>query len=132
MKAYAKAPSGTVDRARRLRRDATDAEKRLWRALREKLPAAKFRRQSPVGPFFADFLSFRLKLIVELDGGQHAEADAVEADARRTRYLEREGYTVLRFWNNEVLSNTDGVIAQISLSLGEREGAPQAREGEGD
>src|SRR5688572_26829830 len=67
VKAYARAPSGTVDRARRLRRDATDAEKRLWRALREKLPAAKFRRQSPVGPFFADFLSFRLKLIVELD-----------------------------------------------------------------
>ena|SRR5688500_15517152 len=128
MRDYAKSPSGTVDHARRLRRDATDAEKRLWRALREALPDAKFRRQSPVGPYIADFLSFRLKLIVELDGGQHAP----EVDARRTRYLEREGYSVLRFWNNDVLANTEGVLSQISLSLREREGAPQARQGEGE
>ena len=113
MKGYDKAPSGTVDRARRLRRDATDAEKRLWRALREAFPDAKFRRQSPVGPYFADFLSFRHKLIVEADGGQHT----IEADAARTRFLEREGYRVLRFWNNDVLANTEGVIAQISLAL---------------
>jgi very-short-patch-repair endonuclease len=118
VKAYANAPSGTVERARRLRRDATDAEKRLWCALRESFPAAKFRRQSPVGPFFADFLSFRYKLIVEVDGGQHAQAAA--ADARRTRYLEREGYSVIRFWNNEVLANTEGVVEAISLALRER------------
>jgi very-short-patch-repair endonuclease len=68
VKGYAKAPSGTVDRARRLRRDATEAEKRLWR---EAFPDAKFRRQSPVGPYIGDFLSFRHRLIVELDGGQH-------------------------------------------------------------
>ncbi|HYD24819.1 MAG TPA: DUF559 domain-containing protein [Croceibacterium sp.] len=128
MKGYDKAPSGTVDRARRLRRDMTDAEKRLWRALREAFPEAKFRRQSPVGPYIADFLSFRHRLVIELDGGQHTP----ETDAARTRYLEREGFAVLRFWNNDALANTAGVMAQISLSLGEREGAPKARQGEGE
>jgi very-short-patch-repair endonuclease len=129
---YDKAPSGAVDRARELRRNATDAEKRLWRALREAFPGAKFRRQTPVGPYIADFLSFRRKLIIEADGGQHTP----EIDAARTRYLEREGYTVLRFWNNDVLSNTEGVIATVSLSLREREGASGtgsgARKGEGE
>jgi very-short-patch-repair endonuclease len=115
VKGYDKAPSGTVDRARRLRRDAMDAEKRLWRALRETFPGAKFRRQTPVGPYIADFLSFRHKLIVEVDGGQHT----AENDRRRTAYLEREGYRVLRFWNNDVLANIEGVIAQITSSLGD-------------
>ena len=113
MKGYDKAPSGSVERARRLRRDATDAEKCLWRALREAFPDAKFRRQTPVGPYIADFLSFRHKLIIEVDGGQHTP----EADAIRTRYLEREGYRIRRFWNNDVLANTEGVLALISLSL---------------
>ena len=120
MRAYDKAPAGAVDRARRMRRDATDAEKRLWYALREAFPQAKFRRQTPVGPYIADFLSFRHKLIVEVDGSQHTPA----TDARRTAYLERQGYRVLRFWNTEALTNTDGVLTQISLSLREREGAP--------
>ena len=115
MKGYDKAPSGTVDRARRLRRDATDAEKRLWPALRQAFPNAKFRRQSPVGPYIADFLSLRHMLIVELDGGQHT----FEIDARRTAFLQREGFTVLRFWNNDALVNTEGVLTQISLSLRE-------------
>ena len=128
MKGYGSAPSGSVDRARRLRRDATDAEKRLWRALREAFPDAKFRRQTPVGPYVADFLSFRHKLIVEVDGGQHTP----ETDAIRTRHLEHEGYRVLRFWNNDVLANTEGVIMQISLSLREREEAAKPPKGEGD
>ena len=127
MKGYDKAPAGAVDQARRLRRDATDAEKRLWRALREAFPDAKFRRQTPVGPYITDFLSYRHMLIVEIDGGQHTP----EADAARTRYLEREGFRVLRFWNNDALANTEGVLSQISLSLREREGGPQARKGEG-
>ena len=96
--------------------------------LRESFPGAKFRRQTPVGPYIADFLSFRHKLIVETDGGQHTP----EVDARRAAYLQREGFHILRFWNNDVLANTDGVLTQISLSLREREGAPQARQGEGD
>ena len=92
----------------------------------------KWRFQAPVGPYVADFLCFARKTVIEVDGGQHAEAD--DYDARRTRFIEAEGYRVLRFWNNEVLANTDGVIEAIanSLSLREREGAPKAWKGEGD
>lgn len=116
MKEYQDAPSGAVDRARGQRRNATDAEKRLWRSLREQLPQAKFRRQSIVGPFYPDFLSFRHKLIVEVDGGQHCE----EVDADRTRFLEARGYRVIRFWNHEVLGNIEGVIEAIAKVLAER------------
>jgi very-short-patch-repair endonuclease len=98
-----------------LRKNATDAEKRLWRALRESFPEAKFRRQSLVSPYYPDFLSFRHMLIVEVDGGQHSE----EVDARRTLFLEAKGYRVIRFWNNEVLSNTDGVLQVIAQALEE-------------
>jgi len=75
--------------------------------------------ECPVGPYIADFLSFGHELI-ELDGGQHTP----ESDARRTAYLERQGFRVLRFWNNDALANTEGVLTQISLSLRDREGAP--------
>jgi len=130
MRNYRTLPSGSVDRARDLRKNATDAEKRLLRALREAFPTAKFRPQVPYGPYFVDFLSFSLKLIVEVDGGQHNEAASY--DAARTRFLEGEGYQVLRFWNNDVLANTEGVITQIANSLSCREGTPKARKGEGD
>lgn len=116
MKAYDIAPSGSVKRARHLRRDATDAEKLLWRRLREAFPDAKFRRQSPVGPYIADFLSFRHKLIVEVDGGQHALQ--AKRDARRTAFLEGQGYRALRVWNGDVLRNADGVLQVIAAALG--------------
>src|SRR5215207_7745578 len=108
MQSYDQAPNGSVLRARRLRRDSTDAEKLLWRKLREVFPAAKFRRQSPVGPYIADFLSFGHGLIVEVDGGQHALRQV--RDERRTAFLETQGHRVLRFWNNDVLQNSDGVL----------------------
>ena len=130
MRSYRNQPSGTVPRARTLRKDATEAEKRMWRALRETFPALKWRRQVPVGPYFADFFSFSEKLVIEVDGGKHAEAASY--DARRTEFLQAQGLTVLRFWNNDVLANTSGVMTQISLSLGEREGATPSRKGEGD
>ena len=130
MRSYRNQPSGTVTRARTLRRDATDAEKRMWHALRDTFPALKWRRQVPIGPYFADFFSFTAKLVIEVDGGQHAEAASY--DARRTEFLQAQGLTVLRFWNNDVHANTDGVMTQISLSLREREGAAQRRKGEGD
>ncbi|MFZ5794687.1 MAG: endonuclease domain-containing protein [Sphingomonas sp.] len=129
MRLYHNQPSGTVARARDLRRTGTEAEQRLFRALREAFPALKWRRQVPVGPYFADLLSFGAKLVIEVDGGQHSEAQSY--DAARTRHIEDEGYRVLRFWNNDVLANTDGVIAQISLSLREREGA-HAQHGKGE
>jgi very-short-patch-repair endonuclease len=115
MKAYEVAPSGSVQRARRLRRDSTDAERVLWRGLREVFPKAKFRRQSPLGPYIADFPSFRCQLIVEADGGQH-DLNA-EKDSVRTAYLEAQGYRVLRFWNNDVLGNLDGVLQVIATAL---------------
>jgi len=130
MRSYRNQPAGTVPRARALRKYATEAEKRMWQALRQTFPAIKWRRQVPIGPYFADFFSFAAKLVIEVDGGQHAEAASY--DARRTEFLQARGLTVLRFWNNDVLANTNGVMTQISLSLREREGAAQRRKSEGD
>jgi len=112
---YKDSPTGAVARARTLRRDTTDAEKCLWRALRQAFPRARFRRQVPGGPYIADFLSFGAMLVVEADGGQHA--GAVADDKKRTAYLEGKGFRVLRFWNNDVLGNVDGVLAAIVQAL---------------
>ena len=133
MRLYQNQPSGTASRAKQLRRDASSPERRLLRALREALPARKWRHQVPVGPFYADILCFSEALVIEVDGDTHA--GNVERDAARTRFIESEGYRVLRFWNRDVLENIEGVIAQISLSLREREGARSAKpggQGEGD
>jgi very-short-patch-repair endonuclease len=103
-----------VPRARALRRDATEAEKKLWQHLRQ--PPIKehhFRRQATIGPYFADFASHKLRIVIEVDGGQHYLA----SDEVRTRYLEASGYRVLRFWNNDVLENTSGVLAAIDTAI---------------
>tara|TARA_R110002110_G_scaffold406951_1_gene627452 strand:- start:567 stop:884 length:318 start_codon:yes stop_codon:yes gene_type:complete len=93
----------------------TEAEARLWSRLRNRtLGGFKFRRQTPVGPYIADFLCADRMLIVEADGGQHA---GNAADMRRTRFLEGRGYRVIRFWNSDVLSNTDGVLEMILIEL---------------
>ncbi len=115
MKTYDHQPSGTIDRARKLRRDSTDAEKRLLRALREKLGDHKWRRQMPVGPYFVDIACFAARLVIELDGGQHAGAD--EYDAARTRFIEAQGYRVMRFGNNDVIENAEGVLETIRTAL---------------
>jgi very-short-patch-repair endonuclease len=132
MRLYQNQPSGTVARARELRRNASEAELRLLRALKEALPTMKWRHQVPIGPFYADFLSFGAKLVIEVDGGTHV--DTRRYDAARTRFIESEGYRVLRFWNNDVLGNTEGVIASIANSffLWEREGAAKPPKGERD
>jgi very-short-patch-repair endonuclease len=104
-----------VPRARALRRDATEAEKRLWQHLRQ--PPFKqyhFRRQATIGPYFADFASHQLRIVVEVDGGQHSDN---ATDDRRTSYLACEGYRVLRFWNNDVLENTPGVLLAIDTAI---------------
>jgi very-short-patch-repair endonuclease len=109
----------TSRQAKALRANQTEAERRLWLKLRDRrLDGAKFRRQVPVGPYIADFACHAAKLIVELDGGQHAEN--AEADALRTGWLERQGFRVLRFWNNDVMANIDGVLERISAALQER------------
>ncbi|MGB0087328.1 MAG: DUF559 domain-containing protein [Rhodomicrobiaceae bacterium] len=98
--------------ARRLRKDMTEAERKLWSILRKrKLTGLKFRRQVPIGPYVADFLSFESRLIVEADGGQHAEA---WKDAERDAWLAAQGFRILRFWNSDVLNNPDGVLAQLA------------------
>jgi very-short-patch-repair endonuclease len=107
--------SQTLAKAQRLRNEMTDAERRLWSVLRNRqLNGAKFRRQQPIGPFIADFACQERRLIVEADGGQHANN---VRDARRTEFLESKGYRVLRFWNNDILNNLDGVAQVIAAAL---------------
>jgi very-short-patch-repair endonuclease len=98
-----------------MRRDATEAEKKLWQHLRQ--PPFKqhhFRRQATIGPYFADFASHQLRVIIEVDGGQHS---ASASDEVRARYLQAIGYRVLRFWNNDVLENISGVLATIDAAV---------------
>jgi very-short-patch-repair endonuclease len=105
----------TLEKAQSLRRELTDAERRLWSALRNRqVSGAKFRRQQPIGPFVADFVCQEERLIVEADGGQHANSGD---DERRAAYLRRNGYRILRFWNNDILSNLDGVAQVIASAL---------------
>ena len=101
--------------ARNLRRRSTDAENRLWYYLRgRRFEGAKFLRQFPIGPHVADFACRSARLAIELDGGQHTP----EGDAPRTRVIEAFGYRILRFWNNDVLQNTEGVLEVIRNELG--------------
>ena len=109
--------STVTERARRLRRGQTNAESKLWRCLRNRqLDGAKFRRQTPIGRYVVDFFCEEESLIVELDGGQHAIE--IEADQARTYWLETHGYRVIRFWNNEVLENLEGVLERIRRFIG--------------
>ena len=102
--------------ARKLRRRQTDAERKLWSRLRDRqLCGAKFRRQHAIGPFVADFCCIENKLIIELDGGQHAEN--ANADEERTSYLRQHGFRVLRFWNDAVLQDIDAVMVAIIGAL---------------
>ena len=105
----------TATRVRQLRRNATDAEMKLWFVVCDRrLAGYKFVRQISIGPYVADFLCRDRKLIVEVDGGQHAES---ASDQIRDAYLTSEGYSVLRFWNSDVLGNIDGVLQTILASL---------------
>ena len=115
MQVYQQARTGAVAKARELRRNSTEAEKQLWLGIRKTLPHCKWRRQMPVGPYIVDFACFAERLVIELDGGQHAET--AEYDADRTSYLQSQGYRVIRFWNNDVLCNMDGVLARIAAEL---------------
>ena len=99
-----------------LRKNMTDVEKLLWKHLRQKqLNGFKFRKQSPIGPYVADFVSFDRKLIIELDGGQHASQNTY--DSKRDKWFQSQRFKTLRFWNNEVLQNLEGIKTVILKSL---------------
>jgi very-short-patch-repair endonuclease len=102
------------DTARRLRANSTSAEALLWRYLRRSpVLGTHFRRQVPIGRYVVDFACMAAHLVVEVDGSQHAEGPVAEADLVRTRWLESEGYRVIRFWNNDIAQNIDGVIEAV-------------------
>jgi very-short-patch-repair endonuclease len=100
--------------ARNLRHRPTDAEKKLWLILRSRqFENSKFRRQEPIGEYIVDFVSLDKQLIIETDGGQHNLPLEIEKDEIRTRCLEEKGFQIIRFWNNDVLQNLDGVATRI-------------------
>ncbi|GAB2179704.1 endonuclease domain-containing protein [Dongia sp. agr-C8] len=116
-------------RARELRKNQTDAERRMWMLLRDRrLEHLKFKRQEPIGPFFVDLVCLQKRLIIELDGGQHNENST---DDQRTAWLESQNFKVIRFWNNDVLKNPEGVLIAILLAL-KITPSPLAGEGRGE
>ena len=96
-----------------MRSNPTNAETHMWSLLRKAFPEARFRRQVPIRHYIADFVSHRSRLVIEIDGGQHGSAQ----DVVRDRLIEAEGYRVVRFWNNDVLGNGEGCMAQLSVIL---------------
>jgi very-short-patch-repair endonuclease len=107
------------ERARQLRTNMTDAERRLWWQLRRKqIDGHRFRRQVPIGPYIVDFACLAQRLLIEVDGGQHS--DNAERDAVRTEWLEAQGFRVIRFWNNDVFENMGGVLEVIDAALAGR------------
>ena len=106
----------TTANARSLRGNMTEVERLLWQALRGKqLNGYRFRRQHPIGSYIADFACLEEKIVIELDGGQHQEQ--IEYDEQRSAYLKTHGWQVLRFWNNDVFNNLEGVLFTIGLHL---------------
>ena len=104
--------------ARILRHKQTDAERKLWSILRSRqFESSKFRRQEPIGKYIVDFVSLERELIIEVDGGQHNQQSEMENDETRTKWLERKGFRVIRFWNNDVLQNIDGVAYKIRETI---------------
>ena len=106
-----------LSRARELRREQTKAELELWMRLRGRQLGAKFRRQYRIGPYIADLCCVERRLVVELDGGQHSEQ--IEADRKRSAFMTSRGFRVVRFWNDQVLREMEGVLEQILAALAE-------------
>jgi very-short-patch-repair endonuclease len=109
-------PRSARARARAMRRTLTDAERTLWHALRDRrMQSIKFRRQAPIGPYIADFLCIEHRLVVEADGSRHAQS---LRDVARDEWLARNGYKILRFWNNDILTAQESVLATIAATCG--------------
>ncbi len=114
---YQHPPKRIIENARELRKNQTDGEAFLWSVLRNRQLGVKFRRQHSIDSFVVDFFSHEAKLVIELDGGQHNEEKQAQYDMERARHLEAQGLTVLRFWNNELFENTEGVLETIYNAL---------------
>jgi very-short-patch-repair endonuclease len=105
-------------RARPLRQDLTDAERTIWNAIRaHRLHGVSFRRQTPIGPFIVDFVCHAAPIIIEIDGGQHYDAENMKRDTQRDAYLASKGYRVLRFSNHDVMTNRQGVLETIAAAV---------------
>ena len=105
-----------TNRAKELRKNLTPQEKKLWGLLRNhRYKGLEFRRQQPIGNYIVDFICRNKWLIIEIDGGQHNEIKTIEYDKKRTKYLEEQGFTVLRFWNNDIDNNIEGVFEIIDI-----------------
>ena len=127
-KAYDRTPTL---RSRDLRNNATDAERALWQHLSNRqLNGVRFNRQVPIGPFICDFVARSIKLVIELDGGQHASSTTY--DTNRTTFLEQRGYRVIRFWNHDVLENIEGVMTLIEEALKVRPSPGPSRKAGGE
>ena len=108
-----------MHRAGELRRELTPAERKLWAYLRSnKLNGVNFRRQHAIGNFIVDFVSIKKKLVIELDGSQHL--DQAEYDIERKKYLESQGYKVIRFWNNQVMNDIEDILRAIEIALDDK------------
>jgi len=119
-----------LDNAKALRSHQTEAEQHLWHHLRaHRFMGLKFKRQKPIGIYIVDFICIEHHLVIELDGGQHIAQ--VEYDQARTLWLESQGFTVLRFWNNEVMQELDGVLERIRQTLAPSPPTPLPQAGEG-
>jgi very-short-patch-repair endonuclease len=122
---YKPAGPEKIARARQLRREATPFEKRLWRKLRGlNALGFRFRQQAPFDNYILDFVEHDAKLVIELDGAQHGEAEHLARDARRDAFLKDQGYQTLRFWNSEVKNNLDGMVERIAAIVRERQHRP--------
>jgi very-short-patch-repair endonuclease len=119
-------------RARALRRELTKAERIIWYGIRaHRLYGVSFRRQTPIGPYIVDFISHSRKLVIEIDGAQHYEPNQMKRDERRDAFLAIKGYRVLRFNNNDVISNRDGVLTLIGEALEQAPSLPSPASGGG-
>ena len=117
-------PAVTLARARALRHEQTDAERRMWRLLHSRrFAGAKFRRNHPIGKFFADFCCLMARLMIEIDGGQHADEAQAAYDQQRTEHVRALGFKVIRFWNEEIFKEPERVLEQIYEALTDKETA---------
>jgi very-short-patch-repair endonuclease len=118
-------------RSRELRANMTQAECKLWGHLKaRRVAGVRFNRQFPIGEFICDFVSRGAKLVIEVDGATHGESE--RADAQRTRFIEQHGYRVIRFWNNEIMGNAEGVVAKIERVLRDMPSPNPSRTREGN